>query len=143
MACAQTGSGKTAGFLFPMISTILHKDSPPGGNANGRSSFPRGLILAPTRELVQQIYDEARKFCYKVISLTLCACDRCLLSDAAYCIVIILALIAEISRRPGCVVLLPMVVERIFEISCEQSNSVQTLLSPHLAGWLISWKGAK
>ena len=65
MACAQTGSGKTAAFLFPMISTILKKDLPPGGNANGRSSFPRGLILAPTRELVQQIYDEARKFCYK------------------------------------------------------------------------------
>jgi ATP-dependent RNA helicase DDX3X len=63
MACAQTGSGKTAGFLFPMISSILQRGGPGGGN--GRSSFPKGLILAPTRELVQQIYNEARKFCYK------------------------------------------------------------------------------
>jgi ATP-dependent RNA helicase DDX3X len=62
MACAQTGSGKTAAFLFPMISMILKNPGDPG---NGRCSFPRGLILAPTRELVQQIYDEARKFCYK------------------------------------------------------------------------------
>jgi ATP-dependent RNA helicase DDX3X len=63
MACAQTGSGKTAAFLFPMISMIL---SSGGANpGNGRCSFPKGLILAPTRELVQQIYDEGRKFCYK------------------------------------------------------------------------------
>merc|ERR1719199_1215607 len=63
MACAQTGSGKTAAFLFPMISVILKK----GGNSDrgARCSYPAGLILAPTRELVQQIYDEARKFCYK------------------------------------------------------------------------------
>jgi ATP-dependent RNA helicase DDX3X len=61
MACAQTGSCKTAAFLFPMISMILRNPGDPG---NGRCSFPRGLILAPTRELVQ-IYDEARKFCYK------------------------------------------------------------------------------
>ena len=68
MACAQTGSGKTAAFLFPMISQILSKGGPSGGASNGRASYPRGLILAPTRELVQQIYDEARKFCYKVRS---------------------------------------------------------------------------
>ena len=63
MACAQTGSGKTAAFILPMISFILQKSCPLGGN--GRSSFPMGLILAPTRELVQQIYDEGRRFCYR------------------------------------------------------------------------------
>jgi superfamily II DNA/RNA helicase len=35
-----------------MISTILKN---PGNPGNGRCSFPRGLILAPTRELVQQV----------------------------------------------------------------------------------------
>jgi superfamily II DNA/RNA helicase len=80
MACAQTGSGKTAAFLFPMISVILRQNSSPGGGG-GRSSYPRGLILAPTRELVQQIFDEARKFCYKT-GASRCAVDdvMCMMS---------------------------------------------------------------
>jgi len=66
MACAQTGSGKTAGFLFPMISGLLRKGpvqvEPP--KTSRRSSYPSALILEPTTELVSQIYDEANKFCY-------------------------------------------------------------------------------
>lgn len=33
--------------------------------SNKRKQFPVGLILAPTRELASQIYDEARKFSYR------------------------------------------------------------------------------
>jgi len=75
MACAQTGSGKTGGFLFPIMSqAFAHGPSATpvqagggGGNYGGRSrkAFPTSLILAPTRELVSQIYDESRKFAYR------------------------------------------------------------------------------
>jgi len=71
MACAQTGSGKTAAFLVPILNRI-YKDgpkAPPQGPQGGRyrrsKQFPSALVLAPTRELACQIYDEARKFAYR------------------------------------------------------------------------------
>ncbi|EXJ78961.1 hypothetical protein A1O3_08461 [Capronia epimyces CBS 606.96] len=69
MACAQTGSGKTGGFLFPILSQAFQR-GPTGAPTSGggfrqRKAFPTSLILAPTRELVSQIYDEARKFAYR------------------------------------------------------------------------------
>ena len=66
MACAQTGSGKTAGFLFPVIATLLRTGAAqlPEGGTRGRGSYISALILAPTRELVVQIFEEANKFCY-------------------------------------------------------------------------------
>ncbi|PNP54915.1 hypothetical protein THARTR1_04604 [Trichoderma harzianum] len=71
MACAQTGSGKTGGFLFPILSqAFIHGPSAVPANAAGqfgrqRKAYPTSLILAPTRELVSQIYDESRKFAYR------------------------------------------------------------------------------
>ncbi|KAM5544172.1 hypothetical protein V8D89_001832 [Ganoderma adspersum] len=73
MACAQTGSGKTGGFLFPILSASFSNgplappvdQAPPGGYGRSRKAYPTALILAPTRELVSQIHDEARKFCYR------------------------------------------------------------------------------
>ncbi|XP_057847566.1 DEAD-box ATP-dependent RNA helicase 52B [Cryptomeria japonica] len=53
MACAQTGSGKTVAFCFPIISAIMRSNVPPRPRA-GRSSFPLALILSPTRELSMQ-----------------------------------------------------------------------------------------
>ncbi|CAG8564817.1 1062_t:CDS:2, partial [Racocetra fulgida] len=69
MACAQTGSGKTGGFLFPILSELF-KHGPseqPGsrGMYRSRKAYPVALVLAPTRELAMQIYDEARKFAYR------------------------------------------------------------------------------
>ncbi|KAI1503513.1 DEAD-domain-containing protein [Biscogniauxia marginata] len=72
MACAQTGSGKTGGFLFPILSqafltgpSATPVSAPGGGYGRQRKAYPTSLILAPTRELVSQIYDESRKFAYR------------------------------------------------------------------------------
>ncbi|CAL0325708.1 unnamed protein product [Lupinus luteus] len=72
MACAQTGSGKTAAFCFPIISGILSLKarsssglySLPRGDGGG-VAYPTALILAPTRELSSQIHDEAKKFAFQ------------------------------------------------------------------------------
>lgn len=56
LGCAETGSGKTAAFAIPMIQHCL--ESPPLRRGDG----PIGLILAPTRELAQQIEREVRDF---------------------------------------------------------------------------------
>lgn len=67
MGIAKTGSGKTAAYLWPLLAHIL--DQPALKPKDG----PIGLILAPTRELSQQIYQEAKKFA-KVYNIhVLCA----------------------------------------------------------------------
>ncbi|WVN89643.1 ATP-dependent RNA helicase ded1 [Cryptococcus depauperatus CBS 7841] len=74
MACAQTGSGKTGGFLFPILSALysygpiappVEQDAGHGSYNRRRKAYPTALVLAPTRELVSQINEEARKFAYR------------------------------------------------------------------------------
>ncbi|KAG7810534.1 hypothetical protein KL921_003029 [Ogataea angusta] len=68
MACAQTGSGKTGGFLFPVLSESFKHGPTESQTDNAfdrRKAHPTALVLAPTRELVSQIYEEARKFSYR------------------------------------------------------------------------------
>jgi len=55
MGCAQTGSGKTAAFLLPMINKIMEDPAVEPGR-------PNAIIVSPTRELAIQIFNEARKF---------------------------------------------------------------------------------
>jgi len=64
MACAQTGSGKTAAFLFPVIAKLIAQP-PANSYVRDRKVNPPALIIAPTRELACQIHEEATKFCYK------------------------------------------------------------------------------
>ena len=56
LATAQTGTGKTAAYSLPVLQQMLDK---PG---HAQPGFTRALILAPTRELVQQIADAVRQF---------------------------------------------------------------------------------
>ncbi|KAB1225665.1 ATP-dependent RNA helicase DBP2 [Morella rubra] len=56
LGCAETGSGKTAAFTIPMIQHCLAQ--PPVQRGDG----PLALVLAPTRELAQQIEKEVKAF---------------------------------------------------------------------------------
>ena len=56
---AVTGSGKTAAFLLPLLVYISEL---PTLNEMTKNDGPYAIILAPTRELAQQIEIEARKF---------------------------------------------------------------------------------
>ncbi len=52
LAGAQTGTGKTAGFVLPLLQKL--------GQSEGRA--PRVLVLAPTRELAAQVAQSARDY---------------------------------------------------------------------------------
>jgi len=52
LAGAQTGTGKTAGFVLPLLQKLAH--------AQGKA--PRALVLSPTRELSAQIADSAADY---------------------------------------------------------------------------------
>lgn len=63
MACAQTGSGKTAAFMFPMLAIMVETGYMDNG---GKYASPFVVIMAPTRELAIQIHQEARKFAHEL-----------------------------------------------------------------------------
>jgi ATP-dependent RNA helicase DDX23/PRP28 len=56
---AVTGSGKTAAFLLPLLVYISEL---PALDDHNKNEGPYAIILAPTRELAQQIETEAKKF---------------------------------------------------------------------------------
>jgi len=56
LATAQTGTGKTAGFMLPLLQR-LHKSQD-----KKQDKRPRALILAPTRELTAQIAESAKTY---------------------------------------------------------------------------------
>ena len=60
MACAQTGSGKTAAFLVPIINNLL--ENPTELKLIGGGCEPHCVIISPTRELADQIWRQALKF---------------------------------------------------------------------------------
>ncbi|KAG6137375.1 hypothetical protein E4U28_004593 [Claviceps purpurea] len=74
---AQTGSGKTAAYLIPILSKLMGKAKKLAAPRPNPNTFVEGvdqvraeplvLVIAPTRELAVQIFNEARKFCYRTM----------------------------------------------------------------------------
>lgn len=58
MAIAPTGSGKTISFLIPAINRIMKKRA---GSGDNKKHQLEAIVLAPTRELANQIHNEGRK----------------------------------------------------------------------------------
>lgn len=59
MGAAQTGTGKTAGFSLPILQRLLPQQS---ASMSPARHPVRALILAPTRELADQIYENVRVY---------------------------------------------------------------------------------
>ena len=57
IACAETGTGKTAAFLVPILQRFLNETPP-------QPQRTRALVLAPTRELAVQIEDQVQGLTY-------------------------------------------------------------------------------
>lgn len=61
IACAETGTGKTAAFLLPIIQKLIEGPKRPGTKV---------LVLSPTRELANQTEEFCRKFAPKGVTCT-------------------------------------------------------------------------
>jgi ATP-dependent RNA helicase RhlE len=56
LAGAQTGTGKTAGFTLPLLQRLQQT------YCSGQKSYPRVLVLTPTRELAAQVQESVRDY---------------------------------------------------------------------------------
>ncbi|KFY42829.1 hypothetical protein V494_02219 [Pseudogymnoascus sp. VKM F-4513 (FW-928)] len=71
IAQARTGTGKTLGFLIPVLQNILKASPELAGSGSGRghrgprstASDIRAIVMSPTRELAEQLAVEAQKLC--------------------------------------------------------------------------------
>jgi len=54
VACAQTGTGKTAAFLLPLVQILL--------NSPSKARLPRAIVLEPTRELAMQVFQNFQAY---------------------------------------------------------------------------------
>lgn len=69
------GSGKTAAYLIPILSKLMGKAKKLGAPRPNPARFQEGIdnviaeplvvVVVPTRELAVQIFNEARKLCYR------------------------------------------------------------------------------
>ena len=64
ISCAQTGTGKTAAYILPLLNNLLID--------NHAQDKVNAIIMAPTRELAQQIDQQMEGFSYYVPSSSVC-----------------------------------------------------------------------
>jgi ATP-dependent RNA helicase RhlE len=70
MGGAQTGTGKTAAFVLPILQRML----PFASSSPSPARHPvRALILAPTRELALQVYESVKSYCKHTPLRAMCA----------------------------------------------------------------------
>jgi DEAD/DEAH box helicase len=105
---AKTGSGKTLAFLLPLFRHIL--DQPPLQDGEG----PVGLVMAPARELANQIYAEAKKFAKPMGLRVACVYGGAGVADQ----------IADLKRGAEVVVCTP---GRMIDILCMQAGKMVSL----------------
>ncbi len=55
LACAQTGTGKTAAYAVPVLQQMLDKPRPISQSKSESLGTPQALVLTPTRELAEQL----------------------------------------------------------------------------------------
>jgi len=80
LIAAETGSGKTLAYLVPLINRLKREeewalqnpDNPNGIFNTHRAASPRSIIVVPTSELAEQIYDILKQLSH-TIKLTVCA----------------------------------------------------------------------
>lgn len=64
---AETGSGKTAAFMLPIINIIMKIDR---SEINVMEKpAPYALVIEPTRELCNQVYEQGRKFAFGIFNI--------------------------------------------------------------------------
>jgi len=66
IGCAQTGTGKTAAFVLPILDRLSHERA-------GRKRTVRSLILTPTRELAGRRPPATRSHSFRAKSRSTCA----------------------------------------------------------------------
>eukprot|EP01105_Mastigella_eilhardi_P008741 TRINITY_DN2104_c0_g1_i1.p1 TRINITY_DN2104_c0_g1~~TRINITY_DN2104_c0_g1_i1.p1 ORF type:complete len:664 (+),score=186.51 TRINITY_DN2104_c0_g1_i1:1377-3368(+) len=108
IGCAKTGSGKTLAFVLPMLRHVLDQQPLVAGEG------PIALLMAPTRELAQQIYAVTRRFCKYLNLRAVCVYGGSGIADQ----------IGDLKRGAEIVVCTP---GRMIDILCSNSGRITNM----------------